>query len=218
MFKHRDATSHGIDISASRMDDIDRAVISFALAYKGKKVAVDIGCGSGRVSIILALMGFDVWLYDIQEMKEYFMRVGEALNISDRLHFQKVDISKVGELTLPHDIVIVLSQRTLHHVPYVHAQDALQEVVDNMISGGRLFLSVSGRESKLAIGYECANSPVTERFCEVGEVGKTTYSINGKVCLYTQTEVVEMVEGVGLLVEEVSTSAFGNIKLIGSKT
>ncbi len=234
---HRDATSHGIDISKSRLDDIDRKVVAFALGYKGKKVAVDLGCGSGRVSIILALMGFDVWMYDIQDLSDYFTRVGEALEISERLYFIQTDIAslvvshnisdggdEVGEgserqakHTLPSDIVIAISQRTLHHLPYASARDLLQRVHNKMIKGGKLFVSVSGLESKLAKDYECADSPVQERFCPVGEVGKSIYSISGDVCLYKQQEVVDMLEGVGLTIDKVYKSAFGNIKTICSK-
>ncbi len=214
---HRDATKHGIDISKSRLDDIDREVLRFALCYKGKKVAVDIGCGYGRVSIILALMGFDIYLIDIQDLSEYFKRVGEALDISDKLHFIHKDISEIRGEDLPTDIVIAISQRTLHHVQYADAQHILKLVHNKMINGGKLFLSLSGIESKLAEVYKCADSPVAERFCEVGEVGKRVYSINGKVCLYNQQEAGEMVKRAGLELSRVYKSAFGNIKLIASK-
>lgn len=237
MFKHRDSTNHGIDISKSRLDDVDREVVAFALGYKGKKVAVDLGCGSGRVSIILALMGFDVWLYDIQDLSDYFTKVGEVLEIGDKLHFIQTDIAllvvshnisggedevdegseRQTQYALPSDIVIAISQRTLHHLLYVSARDLLQGVNHKMIKGGKLFLSVSGIESKLAEDYECADSPAAERFCPVGEVGKSVYSISGNVCLYKQQEVVDMLEGVGLTVDKVYKSAFGNIKAICSK-
>ena len=241
--QHRDATKHGIDISKTRLDDIDRAVVAFALGYKGKKVAVDLGCGSGRVSIILALIGFDVYLYDIQDLTEYFAGVGEALDISEKLHFIRADIqslivshninndTKAGEEgseqvkhVLPPDIVIAISQRTLHHLPYQDTKNILQAVHNKMIVNGKMFLSVSGLESKLAegiggaLGYECADSPVAERFCQVGEVGKSVYSINGNVCLYKQKEVVDMLEGAGLVIDKVHISAFGNIKLICTKS
>ncbi len=222
-FTHKNATEYGIDISKSRFDDIDRAVTEFALGYKGKKVAVDIGCGSGRVSIVLALMGFDVWLYDIQDLDKYFIKVGEALDISDKLHFIQTDLAlgtRAGEEglpDLPNDIVITISQRTLHHLPHLYAKGLLKRVGDNMIDNGKLFLSVSGIESKLADDYGCSDSPVIDRFCKVGEVGKSIYSIGSNVCLYKQNEVVDMVEEGGFTIDKIYKSAFGNIKAICSK-
>jgi len=217
MFKHRDTTEHGIDISKSRFDDIDRAVVEFALKYKGKKVAVDIGCGSGRVSIVLALMGFDVWLVDIQDLSDYFNRVGEALGILDKIHFINKDITELIGEDLPTDITIAISQRTLHHIKYQYAKNILELVCNKMISGGKLFASVSGINSNLSEGYECCGSPVNSRFCEVGEVGKTTYGIAGSVCLYKQKEVLDMLEGAGLTVNNIYKSAFGNIKALCTK-
>jgi len=216
--QHKDGTKHGIDISKSRFDDIDRVVVEFALKYKGKKVAIDLGCGSGRVSIILALMGFDVLLVDTQDLSTHFKRVGEVLDISGKLHFMQKDIIDLRGKDLPIDITVVISQRTLHHLRYEHAKNILELVYSKMISGGKVFTSISGINSKLSDGYECSGSPVADRFCEVGEVGKTTYSIRGKVCLYKKKEVLDMLEGVGLRVDDIYKSAFGNIKAICTKS
>ncbi len=234
MFTHKNATSHGIDISKTRLDDIDREVIAFALGYKGRKVAVDIGCGSGRVSIILALMGFEVWLYDSDDLEEYYEKVGDALQISERLNFIRCDIrdiqvshniidSKKGgsgggaSAVLPDDIVIALSQRTLHHVEYGVAKNILEIIRRKMIVGGKLFLSVSGLDCKFAYDYTCRDAPLENRFCGVGNVGKEIYSITDKVCLYTQVEIVSMIKSVGLDIKSAETSTFGNHRVIAVK-
>lgn len=216
--RHRDATKHGIDISKSRLDDANREVVRFALGYKGKKVAVDIGCGSGRVSIILALMGFDVWLYDIQDLASYYKRVGEALDISNRLHFKQLDINVMTGEDLPTDITLTIAQRTLHHVRYSNALSVLSTIYKKTIKGGKLYMSLSGIDSKLAENYECIDSPVAERYCEVGEIGKEVYSISGKVCLYTESEVQELVEESKFTLNKLHKSDFGNIKVSCSKS
>ena len=239
MFIHKNATEHGIDISKSRLDDIDRAVIAFALSYKGKKVAVDIGCGSGRVSIILALMGFEMWLYDIQDLADYFSRVGEALGISDKLHFVQGDIVtsltshniKAGEKgesegshesfiqSLPKDIVIAISQRTLHHMPHSVAKTILEKVAQKIIPNGKIFFSVSGIDCGFAKDYPCKDEPIENRFCTLQKSEITDfYGINDSVCLYKKQEVQDIVQNARLSIESIQESMFGNFKVIATNT
>ena len=86
-----------------------------------------------------------------------------------------------------------------------------------MIIDGKLFVSVSSLESKFASDYECADSPLQNRFCEVGGSGRETYSIDAPVCLYKQEELVSMLESTSWSIDKIYKSAFGNIKAISSK-
>ena len=216
MLKHKDATNHGIDIAKSRVDDLDKEVIRCALGYKGRKVAVDIGSGRSRLSHILALLGFEVWMYDIENHSKYCATLEKSGGLGGRLHFKQIDIADISYADLPDDIVIVVSQRTLHHVPHQAAKNILEKVSSKMITGGKLFASVSSTESKFVGEYDCADSPVENRFCRV--VGSDDfYAIDTPVCLYKEKEVVDMLEEAGLTVEKVYKSTFGNIKAICSK-
>jgi len=213
MFKHKDATKYGIDIAKGRVDDLDKDTIRFATSYKGRKVAVDIGSGQSRLSVILALLGFEVWCYDIEDHSKYFATLEKELDLKGRVHFMQVDISTLSYSDLPSDIVIAVSQRTLHHLPNADAKSMLEKLYSKTIIGGRLYVSLSGLGSKLADDYKCANSPVADRFCEVGEVGKEVYSIGSKVCLYSKEEAQSLVEECKFVVSEINESDFGNIKI-----
>ena len=216
-FKHKDATKYGIDIAKGRVDNLDKDVIRFAIGYKGKKVAVDIGSGQSRLSVILALLGFEVWCYDIEDHSRHFATLDKVLGLEGRVHFVHIDISTLTHSDLPHDIVVAVSQRTLHHLQYTDVKNVLSLLYNKMTRGGRLYLSLSGLGSKLSGGYECADSPVESRFCEVGEVGKKVYSIGANVCLYTTQEVQELVEECKFTVTDVIESNFGNVKAKASK-
>ncbi len=216
MIKHKDATKHGIDIAKGRVDDLDKEVIRFALGYKGRKVAVDIGSGQSRLSHILALLGFEVWMYDIENHEKYCATLERSSGLGGQLHFRQIDIADISYSDLPDDIVIAVSQRTLHHVPHKTAKNILKKVSSKMITGGKLFASVSSTKSKFVGDYDCADSPVESRFCRV--VGSDDfYAINTPVCLYKQKEVVNMLEEAELTIEKVYKSVFGNIKAICQK-
>ncbi len=217
MFKHRDATNHGIDIAKGRVDALDKQVLEYALSHKGRKLAVDLGSGESRLSAILLLLGWEVWLYDIKDLSKYCATLEQLSSAGEKLHFKQVDLKDLNSSDLPSDISLVISQRTLHHLPYGSSVSLLKNVYNKMTAGGKLFMSVSGIESKLAEGYECANSPIGERFCKVGGVGQTTYSITDNVCLYTKGEARELVESAQLNVESISNSDFGNIRIIANK-
>ncbi len=218
MFKHRDATKYGIDIAKGRVDSLDKEVIKFAIGYKGKKVAVDLGAGESRLSAILLLLGWDIWIYDIRDNSKYCATlenlVGEG---GGSVHCVQIDITNITQADLPNDIVLVVSQRTLHHLQYNKTKKLLESVRNNMIRGGKLFISISGVNSRFVDEYRCISSPVEDRFCEVGEVGKMTYSIVGNVCLYNQGEIRELVEGIGFNIESINESDFGNIRIIANK-
>jgi len=215
-FTHKDRTNHGIDIAKGRVDDLDKEVIRFALEYKGRKVAVDIGSGQSRLSHILALLGFEVWMYDIENHEKYCATLEKSSGLGGRLHFKQIDIAGISYTDLPDDIVIAVSQRTLHHVPHQAAKNILEKVSSKMITGGKLFVSVSSTESKFVGNYDCADFPVENRFCRV--VGSDDfYAIDTPVCLYEQKEVTDMLEGAGLIIDKIYKSAFGNIKAIASK-
>ena len=217
MFKHKDATKHGIDIAKGRVDTLDKQVLQYALNHKGRKLAVDLGSGESRLSAMLLLLGWEVWLYDIKDLSEYCATLENFDSAGEKIHIRKVDLNELQSTDLPNDVSLVVSQRTLHHLPYTSAINLLQNVYNKMTPDAKLFVSVSGVDSKLAEGYDCANSPISERFCKVGGEGQTTYSITDKVCLYAKEDARELVEGVGLNIESMDESDFGNIRIIANK-
>ncbi len=218
MFKHKDATKYGIDIAKGRVDTLDKEVIDFAIKYKGKKVAIDLGSGQSRLSVILALLGFEVWCYDIKDHSKYFATLSKVLEVGDKLHFKKIDISKLTYEDLPTDIIVVISQRVLHHLKYTDTKNLLKKINKKMSNSNvKLYISLSGLNSKLSQGYKCLDSPIENRFCKVGEVGKDIYSISSNVCLYNKKEAERLIREVGFNIDSIKESDFGNIRIVASK-
>lgn len=206
--------SYGMDIAANRLDDLDKAALRFALDYRGRKIAVDLGCGEGRVAKLLALMGYEVWAYDIRDMSEHFA-------LWEHIHFTQCDIRNIcnphTETALPSGVVIAVAQRILHHIPYNNALYIVRHLRGAMSDEGRLYLALSGLHSKLADGYTDAHKPVDERYGEVGELGKDVYAITDKVCLYDTHDAQKLLHEAGFTIDKHWESAFGNIKTISHR-
>ncbi len=218
MFKHKNATKYGIDIAKGRVDALDKEVIDFAMKYKGKKIAIDLGSGQSRLSVILALLGFEVWCYDIKDHSKYFATLGKILEVGDKIHFKRIDISKLTYDDLPNDISIVISQRVLHHLKYYDTQDLLKKIYKKISdTNSKLYVSLSGLNSKLSKGYACLSSPIENRFCKVGEIGKDIYSISSNVCLYSKEEAEKLIKEIGFTIDSIKESDFGNIRIAASK-
>ncbi len=212
---------HGIDISELRLDDLDKQILHFALDYKaGDKVAIDIGCGFGRVSIMLALAGFEVWLFDKRDLSEHFAQVAKMLEIEGKLKFFRKDIAKITENDLPacadrpKKFSIVIAQRVLHHLPFVQVKQIVQILSSKLVQEGRVFASFSGLDSEIAKDYECIAEPVEQRYCKVSKENREKFKMTEPVCLYSKNDVKKLFAGTGLMKEKLYVSSFGNIKAV----
>ncbi len=206
---------HGIDISERRLDDLDKQVLQFALGYKvGDKVAIDIGCGFGRVSIMLALAGFEVWLFDKRDLSQHFAKVSEVLELGEKLKFFRKDISEITEEDLPKRYSIAIAQRVLHHLPFTHAKQLIGTVASKLGRSGRVFVSFSGLESEIAKGYGCRAEPVEQRYCKVNKENREKFEMTESVCLYNKNDVKKLFVGNSLVKEKLYISSFGNIKAV----
>jgi len=215
--QHYAATKHGIDISQVRLDDLDRKIINFALNWKGRKVAIDFGSGEGRVSIILALIGFEVHLYDTRDLSEHFTQLAKSLKLEDRIHFHQTDISKLNVEDLPEEITILIAQRVLHYLKFEEAKKLIQIASKKMQEDAQLFASVTGLNSQIGESYPDKDKNIEDRFAEVSGDAKDIFSIHNPVCLYEQDDTAILFKESTLLNLESYVSKFGNIKVIYKK-
>lgn len=210
---------HGIDISARRLDDLDKEILRFALDYKaGDKVAVDLGCGYGRVSIILALAGFEVWLFDKRDLSEHFKQVAKALGVEDKLKFFRKDIAEITESDLPRKFSIAVAQRVLHHLPFKKTRKLMQTVASKLGREGRVFASFSGLHSEIGKNYPHSQNVVQnaapQRFSKLSEENQEKFEMTEPVCLYEEKDVQKLFADTNLIKERLYKSSFGNVKVI----
>lgn len=206
---------HGIDISERRLDDLDKQILQFALTYKaGDKVAIDLGCGFGRVSIMLALIGFEVWAYDTRDLHEHFAKASSALGIEGKLKFFQRDIAEITEADLPKRYGVAIAQRVLHHLPFTNAKKLMEIVASKLSKEGRIYASFTGIGSEIAKSYKCKQDKIENRYCNVSGENKEKFQISEKVCLYGKTDVKKLFANIALQKGGLYVSGFGNIKTV----
>lgn len=207
-------TGYGIDVAIMRADDIDKKMLSYISELNISKVpkVLDIGCGAGGQAVRMAQAGAQVLALDIHDFSTEFKLAREACNLSEsQLLFAQEDVINI-ETLLKDDFDMCALQRVLHYIPYEKARLVLKTLRQQI--SDRLYLTVTGLSSDIGKYYACADSNIADRFCVLDKVGSGLFSIDKPMCLYTQTELENLLSECGWVVLESRVSAFGNIKVI----
>jgi len=210
--------AHGADISSQRMDDLDISSLTYALSLKkGKKTALDLGCGKGFHSLRLALLGVNVHMYDILDITQDIDLIKKTIPLSDEsLSFYN---KKIEDVIFDSGVMfdIVYSQRFIHYLRYDAAVELVKKIYNHTLKDGKVFISASGMNSELSSNYSCKNYPIQKRFGLLSDEMADTHGIKMPVCLYYPHELDELFLSEGFKTVKTETSLFGNVKAIFQK-
>lgn len=207
---------HGADISLQRLDALDRASLQFALASTSNtRCAVDLGCGLGAHSLRLALLGYEVTLIDLLDRSEFCITANGLLH-RQALRLVRKDARQVSDLDLPVVVELLYSQRFLHYLRFEEARLVLERIVRRMPPGTKAFLSASGIHSELGEGYPHHQVAVEQRYERLATPMADKHQIYEPVCLYELDDLARLAHRLGLTVERLFASEFGNVKGIFS--
>lgn len=201
---------YGVDITSTRLDDLDKRLLAEVKSIIDTPSVLDIGGGAGGLAVALVKAGARVTLIDIadyrNEVENNLVSVGLGRDV---IHVIKGDIAKAGkELADKYDVVVI--QRTLHYLPYELAKKVL---TDMRLKSDRLFLSVTGVNTEIAKYYSEINSPIESRWGVLSLVGQQLFSIAAPLCLYREEEIKTLLSDTGWSVVWSRVSDFGNIKI-----
>ncbi|MFZ8826701.1 MAG: methyltransferase domain-containing protein [Candidatus Caldipriscus sp.] len=204
---------YGIDVSSKRLGYLDREVLKFALDWKGSKFSVEFGAGSGRLSLILALLGYRVYIYDLGDVE--LLNLAKALKL--KIFHKKTDIRYIKTSDLPEKISIFVAERVLHYLRFEESKRVLARVIRRMEKGGRLFLSLSGINSPIGKDYEHRDFPVEKRFCLPSREVIEKFKIDVPICLYDIEDLRRLLDGFPVREVKLRITAFGNVEGIFEK-
>ncbi|MCC6012378.1 class I SAM-dependent methyltransferase [Candidatus Caldipriscus sp.] len=199
---------YGIDVSSKRLGYLDREVLKFALDWKGSKFSVEFGAGSGRLSLILALLGYRVYIYDLGDVE--LLNLAKALKL--KIFHEKTDIRYIKTSDLPEKISIFVAERVLHYLRFEESRRVLARVIRRMEKGGRLFLSLSGINSPIGKDYEHRDFPVEKRFCLPSREVMEKFKIDVPICLYDIEDLRRLLDGFPVREVKLRITAFGNVE------
>ena len=206
------AASHGVDISSQWADQLDLEALRFVVSPGiPKRVAVDLGCGLGTQGIRFAVLGCKVVLYDIADIGERVERVRQALAVPE-LEFRNIDLREATPEHFPPDVGVAYSQRFIHYLRFEEASRLLAMLAGRLCARARLFLSASGLQSELGIGYAHASHPIEHRFAALDAEMQARHGVREPVCLYAQEELERLVVAQGFAAIRTWRSPFGNVK------
>lgn len=201
---------YGVDIASSRLDDLDKRVLTAVeqMVNAGASPRVlDVGCGQGGLARALVEVGGAVTALDIDDYAETIQVTSASLDVA--IDFIQLDIREwVATNTDQFDLVVL--QRVLHYLPYKDAQIVLEKL--RHVSD-KLYLSVTGTTTAIASHYDALTMPITERWGRLDAVGQELFSISAPLCLYTESELRELLLKTGWEIEWLRVSDFGNIKV-----
>jgi SAM-dependent methyltransferase len=214
------ASGHGVDIASQRMDDLDQAsideVIRLSATNTVRPLVYDLGCGFGAQSVRLAAAGATVMAFDLDDNREEIRSRAVADGVAEHVSFVQLDIRK-GLMPLLAKPKVIYSQRTLHYLTFDEAKALLVMLANKNTGPMTFFLSVSGMRSELGEGYTGRELHVHRRYAELSPSMQEKHAIYGNVCLYTVSDMMELLKEAGLKGVSVYASPFGNIKAIAEK-
>jgi len=193
---------YGVDVAATRFDDLDKRLLAAVQAAPGSRV-LELGCGSGALAVQLAHSGAQITAVDLLPHEHWKQH--------PEVNFQAYEATAwLKEDTATYDFCCV--QRMLHYVPYKTAYLLLETLRTKV--HGQLYLAVTGLESDVGDYYPKRKTQLSQRFGPLTAAGAAIFHIHEPVCLYTPEECSALLQATGWEIEELWVSAFGNIKAI----
>ncbi len=135
------------DANWRRLPTSERAAdIVDLLLKKGARVVLDLGCAIGRLSMLIAAQGIEVYGLDASAKAIAFARSWAQDEQMPNIHF---DVGMASTLCYPDSTFdAVVANAVLDHMPLSEARKAVREIASVLKPGGLVFASFDGLVGK----------------------------------------------------------------------
>jgi len=207
--------THGADIAAQRIDDLDVASLEYIQENKAllNGVALDFGSGAGYHTLRMASLGVKAISVDLLDLIPRYDLLKDAFSAIQIEHV----CARIEKFAVAENKVLVsllYSQRTFHYLPFAESVRILRELHSWSNEGAKAFLSVSGLDSELGQGYPDKQNVVAERWSPLNQSMAQKHGILEPVCLYREEDIALLAEQAGYTVNRLWSSVFGNVKAV----
>lgn len=140
------------DANWRRLPTSERAnQIIALLRERGARRVLDLGCAIGRMSMLIAAQGIEVWGLDASEKAIAFAQAWAKDEQMPDIHF---DVGMASTLPYPDNAFdAVVANAVLDHMPLVEARKTVREIFSVLRAGGLVFASFDGTEGKETTPY-----------------------------------------------------------------
>ena len=210
--------THGADIAAQRVDDLDRACLQHILdTVPMQGAALDLGAGSGYHTLRMAALGVEAISVDLLDLTPRYERLREAFpSLNLRHDCGRIEDFVAEQNRLP--LSLIYSQRTFHYVPFSETVRVFQDLQHWALTNSKVFISVSGLESELGDDYPDRTTHIDARWSTLTPAMAEKHGILQPVCLYREDDVAHLADLSGFTPKTIWSSEFGNVKAILEKT
>lgn len=205
----------GTDISSIRRDELDEQALEKARTGNSRHI-LDLCCGEGAMARAFLESGDkDVRIFALDKHIPSVLR--DESSMDPRLVVLEQDLLSLSLETvkaLRGHLDLILWQRAIHYLPPNAVHSILNEIRSWLLPGKSLFVSASGFDSELGMGYEARISPLSGRFGYLSPTMQARHDIRLPVCLYRKEELTFLLTETGFIVDRAWLSPFGNVKVV----
>jgi SAM-dependent methyltransferase len=197
------------DLELMALEEVNRRA-----GMQAKVQVLEVPCGNGRFSVLLAQAGATVTASDADTVREEVAGRALAAGVADQVMVYPQALAQLAEIP-GNGFDLVYCRYGLHCFRYAEARELVRQMLARLKIGGKIYLSAYGLYSHFGDAYPAADALLHARFAPLEPAVAARYGVTGPVCLYTERNLVNLLFEAGAGVLRTFTTTHGTVKAVG---